>query len=104
MVRRVRPASSSAALTFVAPPVRTCVGCRQRASASDLLRVVAVESGADQFSLRPDQRRAMPGRGAHVHPTAACLESALRRRAFGRALRVNGVIDADALSEAIHGS
>lgn len=45
----------------------------------------------------------MTGRGAHVHPTAACLESALRRRAFGRALRITGVLDAGELAEAIHG-
>ncbi|WP_308442906.1 YlxR family protein [Catellatospora sp. TT07R-123] len=105
MVRRTRPAPQAAAssVTPVPPPVRTCVGCRQRASAIDLLRVVAVESGADQFSLRPDRRRAMTGRGAHIHPTAACLESALRRRAFGRALRIAGVLDTGELTEAIQG-
>jgi len=95
---KVQPAKS------VAPPVRTCVGCRQRASSSELLRVVAVETGTDQFSVRPDPRRVMPGRGAHLHPAKACLESALRRRAFGRALRVVGVIDVDTLTGAIHES
>jgi hypothetical protein len=38
-----------------------------------------------------------------VHPTPACLESALRRRAFGRALRITGVIDTGELTGAIHG-
>jgi len=46
----------------------------------------------------------MPGRGAHVHPTSACLDLALRRRAFGRALRFTGVIDTDVLIEAFQGS
>jgi uncharacterized protein len=46
----------------------------------------------------------MPGRGAHVHPTSACLDLALRRRAFGRALRFTGVIDTDGLIEAFQGS
>jgi uncharacterized protein len=46
----------------------------------------------------------MPGRGAHVHPTPACLDLALRRRAFGRALRFTGVIAADELVEAVQGS
>jgi predicted RNA-binding protein YlxR (DUF448 family) len=69
-----------------------------------LLRVVAVSSGPDEISLRPDPRRVLPGRGAHVHPSTACLELALRRRAFGRALRFTGVIDAGTLTEAIHGS
>ncbi|SOD92882.1 YlxR family protein [Blastococcus haudaquaticus] len=66
-------------------PVRTCVGCRQRAPVSDLLRVV-VRSGA----LVPDPRRRLPGRGASVHPTPGCLHAAERRRAFTRALRLPG--------------
>ena len=36
----------------------------------------------------PDPQGTAPGRGAHVHPTTECLELALRRKAFGRALRV----------------
>ncbi|ABD12915.1 DUF448 domain-containing protein [Frankia sp. B2] len=68
-----------------AEPVRTCVGCRSRASSSDLLRIV-VEGG----ELLPDARRRMRGRGAHVHPDLACLDLAERRKAFSRALRVSG--------------
>lgn len=82
--------------------MRTCVGCRQRANASELLRVVAVGSG-NQAEIVPDPRRRKPGRGAHVHPTTACLALAERRRAFGRALRVTGVCDLDPLREAIQG-
>ncbi|MGZ4567308.1 MAG: YlxR family protein [Blastococcus sp.] len=66
-------------------PVRTCVGCRTRAPASDLLRVVA-RNGV----LLPDPRRRLPGRGASVHPTPECLHAAERRRAFARALRLPG--------------
>ncbi|HCT78156.1 MAG TPA: DUF448 domain-containing protein [Micromonosporaceae bacterium] len=88
-----------------ASPTRTCVGCRQRVSIDELLRVVAIasvtDSGSAQFSLRPDPHRVLPGRGAHLHPVPGCLESALRRRAFGRALRITGVPDADELSKAI---
>jgi predicted RNA-binding protein YlxR (DUF448 family) len=62
-----------------------------------LLRVVVVGS-----ALKPDPRRVLPGRGAHLHPQLGCLESALRRRAFGRALRVTGVPDARELIEAIN--
>ncbi|TFV70571.1 YlxR family protein [Blastococcus sp. CT_GayMR19] len=61
------------------------MGCRERAPASDLLRVV-VRSGA----LVPDVRRRLPGRGASVHPTPECLSAAERRRAFARALRLPG--------------
>ncbi|WDZ87512.1 YlxR family protein [Micromonospora cathayae] len=75
-----------------AQPERTCVGCRKRAPASDLLRVVAVgdETG---HSLRADPGRRLPGRGANLHPDPACFALAVRRRAFGRALRVTGVPD-----------
>jgi predicted RNA-binding protein YlxR (DUF448 family) len=36
----------------------------------------------------PDPQGTAPGRGAHLHPTTACYELAVRRKAFGRALRV----------------
>lgn len=36
----------------------------------------------------PDPRGTAPGRGAHLHPTTACYELAVRRRAFSRALRL----------------
>ena len=63
-------------------PVRTCVGCRTRAVADDLLRVVAVDG-----ALIPDPRRRLPGRGAWLHPVPECLSRAERRSAFPRALR-----------------
>jgi N utilization substance protein A len=66
-------------------PVRTCVGCRERAPVTDLLRVVH-RSG----TLVPDPRRRLPGRGASLHPTPECLHAAERRRAFPRALRLPG--------------
>ncbi|MEU0552825.1 YlxR family protein [Dactylosporangium maewongense] len=83
------------------PPVRTCVGCRLRASSSELLRFVAIESGPDQFMAVPDPARRRPGRGAHLHPDPACLALAERRRAFGRALRIAGVLDTGPLAEAV---
>jgi predicted RNA-binding protein YlxR (DUF448 family) len=73
-------------------PVRTCVGCRQRAAASELLRVVAVEG-----QLLPDLRARLPGRGAHLHPRPDCLQAAERRKAFPRALRVPGPLDTAAV-------
>ena len=66
--------------------MRTCVGCRRRTAKAELVRVVATDSGAG-LVLVPDPRGRAPGRGAHVHPTRDCLELALRRRAFSRALR-----------------
>ncbi|WP_351223770.1 YlxR family protein [Streptomyces sp. NPDC002133] len=69
-------------------PERTCVGCRERAAKSDLLRIVAVEG-----ACVPDQRGTLPGRGAYVHPASVCLDLAVRRRAFPRALKVQGPLD-----------
>ncbi|MGH3424757.1 MAG: YlxR family protein [Nocardioidaceae bacterium] len=75
-----------------ARPVRTCVGCRERANKSDLVRVVAIVDGATTV-VAPDLRGSAAGRGAHLHPTDRCLERATRRKAFGRALRTAGRID-----------
>jgi len=38
-----------------------------------------------------------PGRGAYLHPSAECLELAVRRRAFARALRTDGGLDSTEL-------
>src|SRR5690606_15077342 len=68
-------------------PVRTCVGCRRRAAKSELLRVVAGKGADGRAVVVPDPTATAPGRGAHVHPTLECLQLAVRRRAFPRALR-----------------
>ncbi|WP_320777542.1 YlxR family protein [Streptomyces sp. CRN 30] len=75
-----------------ARPERTCVGCRERAAKADLLRIVAVEE-----QCVPDPRGTLPGRGAYVHPAPVCLDQAVRRRAFPRALRVPGPLDTKVL-------
>ena len=67
-------------------PVRTCLGCRQRAPRSSLVRVVARDGRAVV-----DTAARLPGRGAWVHPDSGCLENAIRHRAFGRALKVDGL-------------
>jgi uncharacterized protein len=84
--------------------VRTCVGCRERAAASKLLRVVAAVDEHGVTRLVPDPARRLPGRGAHLHPDPKCLALAQRRRAFGRALRLSGVPDAGALVELLERS
>jgi len=82
----------------VAGPTRTCVGCRERAPARKLVRFVATGSG-DDLRLLPDPNRRLPGRGAYLHPDPACFALAERRRAFGRALRLSGVVDTGPLAE-----
>jgi predicted RNA-binding protein YlxR (DUF448 family) len=69
--------------------------------ASELLRFVAVEHLPGQFSAVPDPARKRPGRGAHLHPGPGCFAQAQRRRAFGRSLRVTGVVDTGELAEAV---
>ncbi|MEU6878347.1 YlxR family protein [Streptomyces sp. NPDC046712] len=69
-------------------PERTCVGCRERAAKSDLLRIVEVEG-----ACVPDHRGTLPGRGAYLHPASVCLDMAVRRRAFPRAFRVQGPLE-----------
>ncbi|WP_431954885.1 YlxR family protein [Nocardia lijiangensis] len=82
-------------------PVRTCIGCRKRELAVDLLRIVAQDretgDGSRIVVIVPDPRRRLPGRGAWLHPLSSCLSTAERRRAFGRALRVSGHLDISAL-------
>ena len=80
--------------------VRTCIGCRERADKTTLVRVVAARE-SDITVVAPDLSRSLPGRGAHLHPTARCLELATRRKAFGRALRVEGPLDLTRLSAMI---
>jgi predicted RNA-binding protein YlxR (DUF448 family) len=63
-------------------PVRTCLGCRERDAASSLLRVVARDGEAVA-----DPSATLSGRGAWVHPTLHCVDTAIARKAFGRALR-----------------
>ena len=78
--------------------VRTCLGCRQRATKHELLRVVVKESGSG-LAVVPDLTRRLPGRGAHLHPTPECLALALRRRAFSRALKASGSLASGPVEE-----
>jgi predicted RNA-binding protein YlxR (DUF448 family) len=74
---------------------RTCVGCCRRDVRSALLRVVAewCDTGERSARVVPDPRLRLPGRGAWLHPTPECLDLAVRRKAFGRALRVKVYLD-----------
>lgn len=68
--------------------VRTCVGCGARAPRQELLRVVH-QNGCVIW----DDRGALPGRGAWLHRDTACIERAIARGTFSRALRVSGKLD-----------
>ena len=73
-------------------PVRTCVGCRRRALRSSLLRCVMRDD-----TVVVDARAGLPGRGAWVHSTRDCIEAATARRAWSRAFRKAGTLDASGL-------
>jgi len=73
-------------------PVRTCVGCRQRASQKAMLRVNNVEN-----RLVFNSDGGPKGRGAWLHPSSKCLKLAIERKAFGRALKSDRQLDASAL-------
>jgi uncharacterized protein len=79
--------------------MRTCVGCRAKAAKTELLRVVAVEG-----VVVPDLRGRSPGRGAHLHRDPGCLALAEKRRAFPRALRVDGPLETTAVRALLEGS
>ena len=82
-----------------AAPVRTCIGCRKRELAVELLRMVAVPMGNGQATVAVDTMCRRPGRGAWLHPDDRCLQAAMRRRAFVRALRITGSPDTSAVVE-----
>jgi predicted RNA-binding protein YlxR (DUF448 family) len=77
-------------------PVRTCVGCRTRAPAAQLLRVVARDGVAC-----PDPGHRLPGRGAYLHRDPGCLAEAERRRALPRALRATTPLDLTPLRDLV---
>jgi uncharacterized protein len=81
------------------PVLRTCVGCKERAVKSSLLRFVAVGD-----VVQPDPQARLPGRGAYLHPSLACFELARRRRAFPRALRAAGSLSLNPLAEYLCGA
>ena len=86
-------------VAVVTGPVRTCVGCRERAARSELLRVVAGSGPDGRPAAVPDPSGSAPGRGAHVHPATRCLDLAVRRKAFGRALRAGPALDPGPVAE-----
>lgn len=68
-------------------PVRTCIGCRERAPKATLARIVWDDS-LGQVVLDPPQNH--PGRGAYLHPRTVCAAQAHKRRSATRALRRHG--------------
>jgi uncharacterized protein len=81
-----------------AVPVRTCIGCGERAAKPDLIRLVAAGD-----EIVPDVASRLPGRGAYLHPSLACLERAQRRKAFPRALRLPAALPVGKVADYLSG-
>ncbi len=64
---------------------RRCAYCRRVAPKSQLLRF-ARHPQTYQVSYDPQQR--LPGRGAYLCPTRACVQGAIKKRSLERALKV----------------
>lgn len=88
------PSSSSAR------PVRTCVGCLESSDPSGLVTLRLVPTPEGGVTVVVGAHAGAKGRGAHVHPSAACVAKAVDGRlskAFRREIRVS----ASELGEAI---
>ena len=72
-------------------PQRTCVGCRAVQGKRQLVRVVRQAEG----HVRLDASGKAPGRGAYVHASRGCLQSALSRGRLAHALKLDRIEEAD---------
>ncbi|MBB6309299.1 RNA-binding protein [Xanthobacter tagetidis] len=72
-----------------APLARLCLATRAVTPVGEMLRFVVGPDG----TIVPDLARRLPGRGAWVSATRAALETALKRKAFGRAFKGKGTAD-----------
>ena len=65
------------------PPQRTCLGCRQVRSQSELVRFVRSPDG----EVLADLKGRLPGRGAYLCNRRSCMATAVNRKQFDRAFR-----------------
>lgn len=59
-----------------------CLSCRNRQPKTELLRVIVQDS-----QLLVDYLGDHPGRGAYVHQDIECIDNAISKRMFAKALR-----------------
>jgi predicted RNA-binding protein YlxR (DUF448 family) len=62
------------------------VACRQEAGKAELVRIVRRPEGGVEVEV--DRQGRLAGRGAYLHASNECLETARKRRALERALGV----------------
>ena len=61
--------------------IRTCIGCRQRDTAADMVRLSIADA---RVAVAGAERS---GRGASIHARPACLEKGLRPDVLARAFK-----------------
>lgn len=83
-------------------PERRCLGCGIRARQEKLVRF-RLEEGHGLPRVVIDTGRSRLGRGAYLCPQQACLDRALRRRAFQRAFRKSVIAEPQELNEILRG-
>ena len=65
-------------------PQRQCMGCRERKSKREMIRVVRDTDG----TVHLDFGGKAPGRGAYLCPNPECLKKAMKANSLGRALEI----------------
>jgi len=68
-------------------PTRTCIGCRRRRPAVELIRLTVSADRAEPATPRAT------GRGAYLCPCMECFDAAVKRRAAARAFRRPAILD-----------
>lgn len=85
-------------------PQRTCVGCNEESSQSELVRFVfspmeeTTEGEADVHTVVADLRNSSFGRGVYVHAAPKCFDQACRfgfAKAFSKAPHTEGKLSVD---------
>lgn len=66
--------------------MRTCIGCRSRASRDELLRLIRVDG-----ELVLDFEGRLPGRGAWVHYAPCCVRQMLQSGSYRRAFKTHAL-------------
>ena len=66
-------------------PQRQCMGCRERKSKREMIRVVRGTDG----TVHLDFGGKAPGRGAYLCPNPECLKKAMKANSLGRALEMD---------------
>ena len=65
-------------------PERRCVGCGEKRSKKELIRVLRTPEG----SIVLDRTGKMSGRGAYICPSVNCFKKAVKQRRFENSLQV----------------